>query len=132
MDSLNSDMKGRTLQPISMSSLEKANWRRGSEWRLNSKSRVILMLNQTGAGLASTREARRTQDFSLRSFSFLQSFPPYLKSDFPRRHHRQQEVGQLTWNNYKHLPLKNRKTNTQASKQTIFSMCVCVRQTAKL
>lgn len=118
-------MKGRTLQPISMSSLEQANWSRGPEWRLNSNSRVILMLHHTWAGLTSTGEAERTQGFSLSSVTLLQSqkmSPTLSKISLPEETSQTREVGQLTRNNYKHLLLRSWKTNTCISKNIVFSV----------
>lgn len=126
MDSLGSDMKGRTLQPICMSSLETTNWSRGPGWRLNSNSWLYF-----DAPLHTSRspfhrgDRQRTQGFRLSSVTLLRSqkrLPLYLETHFPRRHHSKREVGQLTRNNYKHLLLRSSKTNTQTSKWTQFNV----------
>lgn len=133
-------MKGRTLQPISISSLETSNWSTGPEWWLNSNDRVILMLHHTRAGLASTGEAERTEGFGLSSVTLLPSqkcLLPYLESHLLWKHHRQRDVSQLTWNNYKHLLLRSWETNTLRAIQAMCEgkcvyVCVWQRERGKL
>lgn len=118
-------MKGRAPQPISVSSLEAANWSRGYKWQLNSNRHVIWMLGHEPAGPASTGfHGEKTRHQLELLCCKTKENVPYVRFYFLTRHHRQQEAGQLTQNNYKHLLLRSWKTNTQtSSKETVFSLC---------
>lgn len=97
-----------SVQPVSGSSLEAANWSRLPEWQLNTVA-ALLPRSDTDGPVELAQETRRVSSDVSASFGGF-------------RHHRPQEVGQLTRNNYKHLLPTSWKTNG-TSKLSAFSAC---------